>query len=277
MADDYYIPGMPTNLQGLLYTPNQGPAATKQLRAEHAGNPRMQQQLAVDDRYHQGKGMTEASPLAALGALAGSVPYDAAKLAYFHGPQSVKQGLGKLTERLFPGEGFNDKTTARPSIDQYKGYVHGMAEAGYGKVRDTVKDWNGVRFSDETTDRLASFAKWAGNRDMAGSLFEDKVMGPKAIDLSSQEAARSSMKKWGMRQAVAHGLDPVGTSLKALSNVVQTLVPDADSRQQFDDWMPNKGLHMQAIAPGMKPIKRMSPERKREHEAEISRILESWK
>lgn len=113
-------------LQSLMYTPQQGYAETKQLRQQYAGNPQMQQRLAVDDRYHQGEDMVRESPLGALGSLIGSVPYDAAKLAYFNGPKPVKDALGNLSAQLFPGEGFNDKTTSRPDINQYRGMISGM-------------------------------------------------------------------------------------------------------------------------------------------------------
>jgi hypothetical protein len=114
------------------FTPQHDVVETKRLRAQYAGNPQMQQQLAVEDRYHQGKDMAQNSPVAALTALLGSVPYDAAKLAYFNGPRPVKQMLGSLTERLFPGEGFNDKTTSRPDINQYRGLISGMLD-GWNK------------------------------------------------------------------------------------------------------------------------------------------------
>jgi hypothetical protein len=113
-------------LADLQYTPRHDVVETKRLRSQYAGNPQMQQELAVEDRYHQGKGMMQESPIAALGALLGSVPYDAAKLAYFKGPRPVKQVLGSLSERLFPGEGFNDQTTSRPDINQYRGLISGM-------------------------------------------------------------------------------------------------------------------------------------------------------
>jgi len=122
------MPNISNMLQRLLYTPQHGFDETKRLRAQYAGDPAMQQQLAVDDRYHQGVGMVQDSPVAALGALLGSVPYDAAKLAYFNGPKPVKRVLGDLTERLFPGEGFNDKTTSHPDINQYRGMISGMLQ-----------------------------------------------------------------------------------------------------------------------------------------------------
>lgn len=115
-------------LQRMTYTPQQGDTETKQLRAKYAGNPAMQQQLAIDDRFHTGKGMAQANPGGAMLALAGSVPYDMAKLAYFNGPKPVKQGLARLTERMFPGEGFNDQTTSRPDIRQYGGMLSGMLQ-----------------------------------------------------------------------------------------------------------------------------------------------------
>lgn len=115
-------------LARLAYTPNQGLQETKQLRAQYAGNPEMQRRLAVDDRFHQGKGMMQDSPAAALAALAGSVPYDIAKLAYFNGPAPVKKALGSLTEQMFPGEGFNDQTTSRPDLNQYRGMISGMLQ-----------------------------------------------------------------------------------------------------------------------------------------------------
>lgn len=119
-------------LARLAYTPNQGLQETKQLRAQYAGNPEMQRRLAVDDRFHQGKGMMQDFPAAALAALAGSIPYDAAKLAYFNGPAPVKKALGSLTEQMFPGEGFNDQTTSRPDLNQYRGMISGMLQ-GWGR------------------------------------------------------------------------------------------------------------------------------------------------
>lgn len=119
-------------LARLAYTPNQGLQETKQLRERYAGNPEMQRRLAVDDRFHQGKGIMQDSPAAALAALAGSIPYDAAKLAYFSGPAPVKKTLGSLTERMFPGEGFNDQTTSWPDLNQYRGMVSGMLQ-GWGR------------------------------------------------------------------------------------------------------------------------------------------------
>ena len=113
-------------LQRMLYSPQQDYSQTKQLRSQYAGNQEMQQKLAVDDRYHQGNDMVQDSPLAALGALVGQVPYDAAKLAYFNGPKPVKNMLGNLSESIFPGEGFNDKTTSRPELSQYGGMLSGM-------------------------------------------------------------------------------------------------------------------------------------------------------
>lgn len=115
-------------LSQLSYAPRQGAGETKRLRQQHAGNPAMQQSLAVDDRFHQGQGMMQANPLGAVASLAGSVPYDLAKLAYFNGPKPVKNFMGNLSERLFPGEGFNDQTTSRPDFNQYRGMLSGMME-----------------------------------------------------------------------------------------------------------------------------------------------------
>lgn len=115
-------------LQGLSYAPRQGQAETAQLRQQYAGNPQMQQRLALDDRFHQGRAM----PGMAIGAAIGSIPYDLAKLAYFNGPKPVKQAMASLSEQVFPGEGFNDRTTSRPDIRQYlalaSGAKQGVAE-----------------------------------------------------------------------------------------------------------------------------------------------------
>ena len=134
MADDYYIPGMPQNLEAFHYTPKIGAADVKALRQRFAGNQEMQQRLAVADRYHQGKGMAEESLAGALASLAGSVPYDAAKVAYFNGPAPVKKLLGNISERLFPGEGFNDQTTSRPDVRQYVAMQNGIAEGSYSTL-----------------------------------------------------------------------------------------------------------------------------------------------
>ena len=55
VPDKFYIPGLPENLQGLLYTPTHDQGTTKALRQKHAGNPGMQSQLVQDDRYWQGR------------------------------------------------------------------------------------------------------------------------------------------------------------------------------------------------------------------------------
>lgn len=148
MADNYYIPGMPQDLEAFHYTPRLGPGEVKRLREQNPGNRGLQQELAVADRYHLGKGMASDNPVAALAALVGQVPYDVAKLAYFNGPAPVKQALGKISERLFPGEGFNDKTTARPDIRQYQAMQNGIMEGTYGKVR------RGIRQVNEASDSL---------------------------------------------------------------------------------------------------------------------------
>ena len=148
MADDYYIPGMPQNLEAFHYTPKIGAADVKALRQRFAGNQEMQQRLAVADRYHQGKGMAEDNPVAALASMIGSVPYDAAKVGYFNGPAPVKKLLGNISERLFPGEGFNDRTTSRPDLRQYVAMQHGIAEGSYGKLRQ------GIRGVNEASEQL---------------------------------------------------------------------------------------------------------------------------
>lgn len=120
------MPDLSALLQQMLYQPQYDPATTKSLRGQFAGNPAMQQKLAIEDRYHQGEDLVQNSPLGAVGTLAATVPYDLAKLAYFNGPAPVKNVLGKVTAGLFPGEGFNDQTTSRPDIRQYGGLISGM-------------------------------------------------------------------------------------------------------------------------------------------------------
>lgn len=124
-------------LRGLSYVPRQGEIETKELRAQYAGNPEMQQRLALDDRYHQGRTM----PGSAVGAAIASVPYDLAKLAYFHGPKPVKQALGNLTERILPGEGFNDRTTSRPDIRQYFALGSGAIQGVGDQLREKLARW----------------------------------------------------------------------------------------------------------------------------------------
>lgn len=128
------MPNLSDLLQGLLYTPQHDYETTKALRARYAGNPAMQQRLAVDDRYNQGLVTAQDGIVPALGTLVGAVPYDLAKLAYFHGPQPVKDVLGRVSADLFPGEGFNDRTTSRPDIRQYQGLLSGML-AGWNRPR----------------------------------------------------------------------------------------------------------------------------------------------
>jgi hypothetical protein len=124
-------------LRGLSYAPRQGELETKQLRQQYAGNPEMQQRLALDDRFHQGRTM----PSGALGAAIGSVPYDLAKLAYFHGPKPVKEAMGSLSERVFPGEGFNDRTTSRPDIRQYLALASGARQGVGEQLREKLARW----------------------------------------------------------------------------------------------------------------------------------------
>ena len=102
-------------LQDLFYTPEHSYTDTKRLRALHAGDPVMQQRLVRDDRYWTGHDAAAQAPIYGSLALLSSIPYDAAKLAYFHGPEPVKRALASITARMFPGEGFNDSTTSRPS------------------------------------------------------------------------------------------------------------------------------------------------------------------
>lgn len=131
-------PGMLNELlRKLSYAPRQGEAETAQLRSQYAGNPQMQQRLALDNRYHMGRAM----PVASVGAAIGSVPYDLAKLAYFNGPQPVKQAMASMSERVFPGEGFNDRTTSRPDIRQYLALASGMAHGAGDRMRDTMARW----------------------------------------------------------------------------------------------------------------------------------------
>jgi hypothetical protein len=124
-------------LQGLSYTPRQGEVETKQLRQQYAGDPQMQQRLALDDRFHQGRTM----PSRALGAAIASVPYDLAKLAYFHGPKPVKEALGSLSEQVLPGEGFNDRTTSRPDIRQYLALASGARQGVGEQLREKLARW----------------------------------------------------------------------------------------------------------------------------------------
>ena len=111
----------------------------------------------------------------ALGQLIGSVPNDAAKLAYFHGPKPVRQGLEALTQKLFPGEAFNPRTTARPSLDAYRANIHGMAEGAYQGIRDGVEDLNTRVAPDGVIDAVRGFTRHANtqptlaNRLTAGS------------------------------------------------------------------------------------------------------------
>lgn len=253
-----------------FYTPNQDLATTKRLRELHAGNPAMQQRLAVDDRYWQGRGMAEDSPVGALGALIGSVPYDAAKLAYFHGPEPVRNGLEKLTASLFPGEGFNPQTTSRPALAQYRGYLGGMAEGLQGHLQEQLRG-----LTRKINERPAASAR------IQEFLFDDdqahlgNAQLAKMVDSDSSPAqTREAIRGYARQQAASHALDPVGTTLKALNTLLQTARPELDTRSQyFEPWMqPGFG----AIAPGMRPVERMTPERKAAQNAELSELMRSW-
>ena len=119
-------------LAGLLYTPRHDFAQTKTLRDQYAGDPAMQQSLAQDDRYWTGRGMAQDAPALGMLALAGSLPYDMAKLAYFHGPKPVRRALESLTAAMFPGEGFNTRTTSRPSLAATLALMQGVADGTTG-------------------------------------------------------------------------------------------------------------------------------------------------
>lgn len=280
--ENFYIPGVPENLQGILYTPQQSAGRTKQLRQQHAGDPAMQERLMADDRYWQGKGMMEASPLAALATFGGSVPYDAAKLAYFNSPRPVQKVIERGTEALFPGEGFNLQTTARPTRRGTGAYLQGMAEGAYGTLRDKLEDLNTRVFDDKTIDRVRAFT---ARQNFGPSLSAKLMPSAETVEgwLSSEEVGpngkytptpRRAVRNFATQALAAHAADPVGTSLKALSTILQTANPDFDTRPQFQAWAEDRGI--MAVAPGLKPLKPMSAEAKAAQNAQLSQILSTW-
>ena len=98
------------------YTPISRPENNAQLREQYAGNPRMQERLAQDDRYYFGR----ESPLNVLSGLAAQIPYDLLKTAYFSGPPAVSNLARGISEQLLPEQGFNPRTTSRPTMGNYR-------------------------------------------------------------------------------------------------------------------------------------------------------------
>lgn len=290
MADEfYYTPNLPQNLQGILHTPEAGQARIKQLRQQHAGDAAMQQRLSVDDRYWQGREMARENPLAALGALMGSVPYDAAKLAYFNGPAPVRKGLEQLTERLFPGEGFNPKTTSRPSTAQYKAYTHGMTEGTYQKMAGALQDmWeNGAvptpvgkvgrtmtRVLNKVPTLADALVALSGAPDSGGS---DGKVTLSPLNNATYDALAKAYdgQQYGARLALAHAMDPVGTGFKVARSGLQTLVPQFDTREVFEDWTVGSNGPGPAMR-STRPMKPMTPAQKQAQNMELGRIMRNW-
>lgn len=275
MADEIYIPGLPQNLQGVLYTPNHSLAETKRLRERHAGDPTMQQRLMVDDRYWQGREMTREAPLAAGAAFAGSIPYDLAKLAYFNSPRAVQKPIEKVTEALFPGEGFNQQTTARPSRRGTGAYLHGAAEGAYGLMRDKINELASHRIPESVADRLSQLTHGINTNSqspLARAIMPSEAEAD-AVHDTVREDGKKVLKQLGSRVVLANAVDPIGASLRTLNTILQTVAPDVDTRPAFNSWS-EPGY--QAVAPGLKPVRTMTPERKAAQNAQISQILGSW-
>lgn len=121
---------------GWLYTPQHPASMVDQLRALHAGDRARQNQLAQDDRYWFGR---DAGPVAGLAALVSSGVYDGAKLAYFYGPQGVREPLERLTKAVLPRHAFNPQTTSQPTWGAYRALLQGI--------------WDGVEAQPPPTGR----------------------------------------------------------------------------------------------------------------------------
>lgn len=102
---------------------------------------KMLQMAAESNRYFVGSDIAKNSPEAVPGLYIGQALQDIAKLGYFHGPAPVRKLSQKLSALAFgPDEAFNDKTTSRPSLGQYKGLHEGVKRGLTQRVSDGVID-----------------------------------------------------------------------------------------------------------------------------------------
>ena len=171
-------------------------------------------QLAAEaDRYYIGSDIARDAPQAIPGLYIGQALQDVAKLGYFHGPKPIKKLSQKLSALAFgPDEQFNDQTTSRPSLGQYRGLHEGvkhgfneklstgmidfmaprLAKQQNANVEDVRQDLTKARdngrydYQLSLTERLQDFAKLTGGdlrqakRDQA-SLKEAGLVSPKQM------------------------------------------------------------------------------------------------
>lgn len=121
--------------KGLLFTPSVPMEEVKSARAKAAGDLPAQQRLVQDDRYWHGRDAMQNMPIGAAAGLVASIPYDLMKLGYFHGPKPLSQGLARLSDRMFPDEGFNQETTSRPSVKALGAYAQGMIDGTHDNAQ----------------------------------------------------------------------------------------------------------------------------------------------
>jgi len=98
---------------------------------------RMVQMAAESNRFYVGNDIARNSPEAVPGLYIGQALQDIAKLGYFHGPKPVQKLSQKLSELVYgPDEAFNDKTTSRPSLGQYRGLHEGVKRGLDTRISD---------------------------------------------------------------------------------------------------------------------------------------------
>lgn len=97
----------------------------------------MVQMAAESNRYYVGNDIARNSPEAIPGLYIGQALQDVAKLGYFHGPKPIRNLSQKLSELVHgPDEAFNDKTTSRPSLKQYRGLNEGVKRGLDTRISD---------------------------------------------------------------------------------------------------------------------------------------------
>ena len=98
---------------------------------------KMVQMAAESNRFYVGNDIARNSPEAIPGLYIGQALQDVAKLGYFHGPKPIRNLSQKLSELVYgPDEAFNDKTTSRPSLKQYKGLSEGVKRGLDTRISD---------------------------------------------------------------------------------------------------------------------------------------------
>lgn len=108
----------------------------------------LRQMAAESNRYYVGKDIAERSPMAIPGLYIGQALQDIAKLGYFHGPKPLKNLTQKLSAMVYgEDEQFNDETTSRPELAQYRALNEGVKRGANDRISGEAIDYMAPRIA----------------------------------------------------------------------------------------------------------------------------------